>query len=277
MESMAKHATRWSELPAVDLHQGNMRRAGFRSDDALLTFNFIKPTAQRWEPHSHPFDQTVLTVEGTQVLEIEGKAMECPPNSIVRVPANAKHTGWPCGDTPVLNIDTFAPPRADYLYLVDYQKEYAGKGNAGATPGPVYQQLPARSKFSGEMMKDTKDVLYRWANLPTVELEGGAMKRAGFRADHCLLTFNWIDPKMKRAAPHSHPFDQIVLTVKGRMMVEIDGEAMECGPGSICRVPANAMHTGWGLGHEPILNIDVFAPPRQDYLHLVKYQKDYRN
>jgi quercetin dioxygenase-like cupin family protein len=276
METKANKAMRWTDLPAIDLHQGNMRRTGFRMDEALLTMNFIKPTAQRWEPHSHPFDQTVLTVEGTQILEIEGKAMACPAGSIVRVPANAKHTGWPEGGKPVLNIDIFAPPRADYLFLTDYQKEFAADNAAKKPTGTAYHQLPQRSKFAGEMMKDTKDVLYRWSDLPTADIDGGSMKRAGFRADNCLLTFNWIDPGMKRAEPHSHPFDQVILVVKGRLMVEIDGEAMECGPQSIVRVPANAKHTGWALGDEPILNIDVFAPARKDYLHLVGYQKDYR-
>jgi hypothetical protein len=41
------------------------------------------------------------------------------------------------------------------------------------------------------------------------------------------------------------------------------------------RVPANAPHTGWPLGNDPVLNIDVFAPARKDYLDLVKYQKEY--
>ncbi len=276
MESMAKKVLRWEDLPAVDLHQGNMRRTGFRMDDALLTMNFIKPSAQRWEPHHHPFDQTVLTVEGTQILEIEGKAMACPANSIVRVPANAKHTGWPSGG-PVLNIDIFSPPRADYLFLSDYQGEYAADNAAKKPKAEAYRQLPQRSTFSGETMTDTKGLLYRWADLPTVDIDGGAMKRAGFRSDNGLLTFNWIDPKMKRAEPHSHPFDQIVLTVTGRHMLEIDGVTMECGPHTIVRVPANAMHTGWGLGNEPILNIDVFAPPRKDYLPLTKYQTDYKH
>jgi quercetin dioxygenase-like cupin family protein len=276
MEQMAKKLMRWEELPAVDLHQGNMRRTGFRMDAALLTINFIKPTAQRWEPHHHPFDQTVLTVEGTQMLEIEGKALACPAGSIVRIPANAKHTGWPGGNKPVLNIDIFAPPRADYLFLTDYQGEYASDNAAKKPTASAYKQLPQSSKFSGEMMKDTTDLLYRWSELPKVDIGGGAMQRAGFRSDNSMLTFNWINPKAKRAEPHSHPFDQIVLTVSGRHMLEIDGKAMECGPHTIVRIPANAMHTGWGIGDETALNIDVFAPARKDYLNLVQYQKDYR-
>ena len=237
----AKQVFQWKELPAIDLLGGTMRRTGFRSDGCILTFNWIQPTMPRWEPHHHPFDQVVLTVKGRQMLEVEGEAMDCTAGTITRVPANAKHTGWPVGAEPILNIDVFAPPREDYLFLVEYQKEYP------QPKGPVhkYHQTPTAQPFAGKVKTDTKDILFAWDKL-----------------------------RMTRAEPHSHPFDQIVMVASGRMMLEIDGQAMECGPESIVRVPASAPHTGWALGDEPILNIDVFAPARKDYLDLVKYQKD---
>jgi N-methylhydantoinase B len=274
-ETSAKRVFRWADLPTTELLDGTMRRSGFRGDACLLTFNRIAPTMPRWEPHSHPFDQIVLTVEGRQMLEIEGEAMECGPGTIVRVPANAKHTGWPVGDQPVLNIDVF-PPREDYLFLVEYQKEYAARDASRAAEAiKTYHQVPSDNAFSGRLMADTRDVLYRWADLPGVELMDGKMKRAGFRGDDALLTFNWIAPGMERLESHAHPFDQIVLTMQGRMVLEIDGETMECGPGTVVRVPAEAVHTGWPIGEETVLNIDVFAPIRQDYLFLVDYQKEF--
>jgi quercetin dioxygenase-like cupin family protein len=267
----AKQVFRWSDLQAIDLLGGTMRRTGFRSDGCILTFNWIQPTMPRWEPHHHPFDQVVLTVKGRQMLEVEGEAMECTAGTVTRVPANAKHTGWPVGTEPILNIDVFAPPREDYLFLVEYQKEYP------QPEGQIhkYHQTPTAQPFTGKRRTNTDDVLFAWDKLPTADLADGTMKRSGFRGDHCLVTFNRISPRMIRAEPHSHPFDQIVLVASGRMMLEIDGKTMECGPESIARVPANAPHTGWPLGDDPVLNIDVFAPARKDYLDLVKYQKEY--
>lgn len=274
-ESSAKKVFRLSELPSIDLLGGTMVRTGFRGDHVLLTSNRIKPTMQRWEPHHHPFDQIVLTVQGRQLLEIEGEAMECGPGTVVRVPADAKHTGWPIGDEPVVNIDVFAPPRADYLFLVEYQKEYAQPPKQGKDAPTAYHQVHASSKFSGKMMKDTSDKLYRWADLPKHDRFNGFMMQSGFRGDDALVTFNWIEPGKKRPEPHSHPFDQIVLVLEGHMKLEIDGEVLDCPAGSICRVPSDAKHTGWPVGNEMVLNIDVFAPPREDYLFLCNYQKDY--
>jgi quercetin dioxygenase-like cupin family protein len=266
-----------AELPSTELLGGTMVRSGFRGDDVLLTFNRIAPTMQRWEPHHHPFDQIVLTVHGRQLLEIEGEAMECTPGTIVRVPANAKHTGWPIGNEQVFNIDIFAPPRGDYLFLVEYQKDYPQPPKEGPGAPVKYAQVHAtQSNFSGKMMKDTSDMLYKWRELPRHDRWNGFMQQAAFRGDDALLTFNFVEPGKQRPEPHSHPFDQIALVLEGRLNLEIDGKVMDMPAGSICRIPKNAMHTGWPAGDKPVVNMDVFAPPRQDYLFMCDYQKDYK-
>ena len=38
------------------------------------------------------------------------------------------------------------------------------------------------------------------------------------------------------------------------------------------RVPPDVVHYAEAIGDEVCLNLDVFAPVRQDYLHLVQYQ-----
>jgi quercetin dioxygenase-like cupin family protein len=261
----------WKDLPSTLLLNGRMERVGFRSDEALLTFNRIEPGMKRWRPHAHPFDQIVITAAGTQILEIENETLECPAGSIVRVPANARHTGWPGGDEQVLNIDVFAPPRPDYLFLVEHQSEFPQPAQGHAS----YHQDPQAEAFSGAAMRDTSDVLFLWDDLPKQSLFDGKMQRSAFRSDHALVTFNWIEPGIERPEPHSHPFDQVVLVLEGAMVLEVDGREYECGPGAITRIPPDAMHTGWVVGTERVLNMDVFAPARADYLHLTTYQKDY--
>jgi quercetin dioxygenase-like cupin family protein len=269
-ESSACKLYNWNSLPATELMGGVMRRTAHRSDNCLLTFNRIQPQMKRWEPHHHPFDQIVLTLAGRQMLEVDGEVFECPAGSITRVPANAMHTGWPEGDEPVMNIDVF-PLRPDYLFLTAYQEDYPQP-----EPGhPVYHQIRSEKPFTGKVKADTTGILYRWTDLPRVQVIEG-MERAAFRGDDALVVFNFITPEMKRTEPHQHPFDQIVLTVTGRMMLEIEGEIFECGPGSLVRVPRDAKHTGWALGDEPILNVDIFSPPRQDYLYLTKYQTEFQ-
>lgn len=264
----------WDELPQTKLFNGSMTRTAFRSDGAFIMFDWAIPGMERWEPHEHPFDQTVLTVEGRQLLEIDGEAMEMGAGTIARIPSNVPHTGWLIGDRPLMNIDIFAPPRADYLHLVDYQDEYRAANAEAKKTARKYVQAPMQKPFSGKFMTDTSGTLFRWRDLPTVDVAPG-MKRSAFRAEACLLSFNWIEPGFKRLEPHRHPFDQVVMTVEGTQVVEVDGKPIECGPRTILRIPANVPHTGWVEGGEHVLNIDVFAPPRPDYLYLTKYQQDF--
>ena len=269
--TIAKKVFRWSELPTVDLLYGTMRRAGFRSDGCILTFNWVQPTMPRWEPHHHPFDQMTMTIKGRHMFEIEGEATECTAGTIARVGANAKHTGWGLGSEPILVVDIFAPPREDYLFLVEYQKEYP------LPKGPIhsYPLTPTAQPFTGKVKTDSSDVLFSWNKLPTAEFANGAIKRSAFRGDHCLVTFNRIRAGMKGSEPQSHPFDHIVMVTSGHMMLTVDDETVECGPETIMRVPANTPNTRWPIGNDPVMNIDVFAPPPREYLNLVKYQKEY--
>jgi quercetin dioxygenase-like cupin family protein len=112
---------------------------------------------------------------------------------------------------------------------------------------------------------------YQWDELPTEDVRPG-VKRAGFRGDDVLLVMNWLQPGMQ-TNPHRHPFEQIVYIVSGKMRFVVGGEAIEAGAGSVIRVPPDVEHYGEPIGDEPVLNLDVFSPFREDYRHLVEYQQ----
>ena len=112
---------------------------------------------------------------------------------------------------------------------------------------------------------------YRWDDLPKEAVRPG-VTRAGFRGDDVLLVMNWLQPGMQ-TNPHRHPFEQIVYIVRGRMRFVIGGEAIEVAAGGVVRVPPNVEHYGEPIGDEPVLNLDVFSPFREDYRHLVEYQQ----
>jgi ribosomal protein L16 Arg81 hydroxylase len=48
-----------------------------------------------------------------------------------------------------------------------------------------------------------------------------------------------------------------------------------CEAGSAVYIPKNIPHTGRPLGAEPLFIIDVFAPPRADYLYFAQNQADW--
>ncbi len=113
--------------------------------------------------------------------------------------------------------------------------------------------------------------LYNWDSLDRETVRQG-VERAGFRGDDVLLVMNWLQPGME-VRPHSHPFEQVVYIVQGRIRFHVGDEVHEGGPGSLIRIPPNVEHYGEPIGDEPVLNLDVFSPIREDYRHLVDYQK----
>jgi quercetin dioxygenase-like cupin family protein len=114
--------------------------------------------------------------------------------------------------------------------------------------------------------------VYRWESLPREEVRPG-VTRAAFRGDNALMVMNWLEPGME-IRPHSHPFEQLAYILAGRVRFTVGGEVVEVGAGEVLRIPPDVVHCGEPVGDETAINLDVFAPVRDDYRHLTEYQED---
>ena len=63
---------------------------------------------------------------------------------------------------------------------------------------------------------------------------------------------------------HSHPHDQLVYIISGRLKVCVGSETFEAGPGVSFIVKGDVEHQAWAL--EPAHVLDTFTPTRHDYL-----------
>jgi unsaturated pyranuronate lyase len=63
---------------------------------------------------------------------------------------------------------------------------------------------------------------------------------------------------------HSHPHDQLVYVVSGRLRFQCGAESFEGGAGESFILRGGVEHQAWAL--EPSLVLDVFTPYREDYL-----------
>lgn len=116
-----------------------------------------------------------------------------------------------------------------------------------------------------------KTRLYNWNDLPREAVRKG-VERCGLRGENMLVVMNRLEPGMD-VNPHSHPFEQLACIVQGRVRFHVGEEVFEAGPGSWLRIPPGVEHYAEPLGDEPAVNLDVFAPVRDDYRHLVAYQE----
>ena len=62
---------------------------------------------------------------------------------------------------------------------------------------------------------------------------------------------------------HSHTHEQASVMISGRMRLTVGDEVREIGPGDMWFAPANVEHGGEILGDEPVVFIDIYAPPAE--------------
>ena len=93
--------------------------------------------------------------------------------------------------------------------------------------------------------------------------EPGLTRRLGAHNENLFL----VEHRMESGwvgAPHSHPHDQVVYVVSGRLRVLAGGRSFDLGPGDSFVVRGGIEHRASAL--EPAVVIDVFTPARLDYL-----------
>jgi quercetin dioxygenase-like cupin family protein len=74
----------------------------------------------------------------------------------------------------------------------------------------------------------------------------------------------WSVKAGAHAAAHSHPHEQIFWMLEGKMEFRIGGERRTVGPGEFGVIPGGVEHEAWFLEDTEV--IDVFGPPREDFL-----------
>ena len=72
---------------------------------------------------------------------------------------------------------------------------------------------------------------------------------------------------------HSHPHEQMSVIVSGRMRLTVGDEVRDIGPGDMWYAPANVKHGGEILGDEPVVFIDVYAPPSRTISEWIENNK----
>ena len=74
----------------------------------------------------------------------------------------------------------------------------------------------------------------------------------------------WSMKAGAHAAAHRHPHEQMFVMLSGRMEFRLGSDTRMCGPGDLGVIPGGVEHEAWF--HEDTEVIDVFAPPREDFL-----------
>jgi quercetin dioxygenase-like cupin family protein len=64
---------------------------------------------------------------------------------------------------------------------------------------------------------------------------------------------------------HSHHNEQVTYILEGALKFAIDGKEIVVRAGEVLCIPSNMPHEAWAL--EDTVDLDVFDPPREDWLN----------
>ncbi len=106
-------------------------------------------------------------------------------------------------------------------------------------------------------------VIYTPANAATVSLPEPGMQRQVLAYDKNMMLVRHQLAKGWKGARHSHPHEQLVYVVKGRVLFDGDDKVFELCDGGSVIVKGNVEHQAAALEDSEVL--DVFVPYREDY------------
>jgi len=106
---------------------------------------------------------------------------------------------------------------------------------------------------------------YRWEELPAEQLKGGLTRRL-ITGDRMMIAHVYFK-KGDDVPRHWHENEQITYVLEGALQFWLgaDGEReLIVRSGEVLVIPSNLPHSALAL--EDTLDVDVFNPPRQDWL-----------
>jgi quercetin dioxygenase-like cupin family protein len=141
----------------------------------------------------------------------------------------------------------------------------AGGPSSAATPDTHFTRGVATEPTSEELEFTptwaTKDELPRFAPIPGLYMQSVTGGR---------IMANWVTIEPHTPIPrHQHPHEQVGIMLEGALELTIGGETRLCRPGDAYTIPPNLPHSARTLD-EGCVVLDVFSPPREDYLAQIK-------
>ena len=112
---------------------------------------------------------------------------------------------------------------------------------------------------------ERKAILHRWESMPTEQLSERIGRRmiTGDRMmlAHIYLTKGAVVPR------HQHENEQITYVLEGALRFRLGAEGaqqVDVRAGEVLTIPSNLPHSAEAL--EDTLDVDIFDPPRRDWL-----------
>ena len=116
------------------------------------------------------------------------------------------------------------------------------------------------------MKTESKVRFFRWTDIPKEQVTDTISRRL-VTGDRMMLAHVYLD-KGAIVPKHSHENEQLTYILEGALRFWIGEDQKEeivVNAGEVLHIPSNVPHKAEAL--EDTLDVDVFSPPRQDWLN----------
>jgi quercetin dioxygenase-like cupin family protein len=106
---------------------------------------------------------------------------------------------------------------------------------------------------------------YRWDEVPKEDVKQDLSRRL-ITGERLMIAHVYLD-KGCLVPQHAHENEQLTYILEGRLrffLGEDESEVVDVAAGEVLHIPANLPHKAEAL--EDTLDVDIFSPPRQDWL-----------
>lgn len=115
------------------------------------------------------------------------------------------------------------------------------------------------------MAEETGATWYRWEDMPR-ERVSDSLERRLITGDRMMLAHVYLK-KGCIVPKHSHDNEQLTYIIEGALRFQLGADGSEeriVRAGEVLYIPSNLPHQAEAL--EDTLDVDIFSPPRQDWL-----------
>lgn len=115
------------------------------------------------------------------------------------------------------------------------------------------------------MAEERKATLHKWESMPREKLSE-KLERRMVTGDRVMIAHIYLK-KGCQVPPHQHHNEQLTYVLQGALRFRLgkDGEQqVDVKAGEVLHIPSNLRHSAEAL--EDTLDVDIFDPPRQDWL-----------
>ena len=115
------------------------------------------------------------------------------------------------------------------------------------------------------MSSDSAVRFFRWSDMPTEQVTDLISRRL-ITGDRMMLAHVYLK-KGSIVPKHSHENEQLTYILEGALRFfigEDESQEIIVGAGEVLHIPSNVPHKALAL--DDTLDVDIFSPPRQDWL-----------